>query len=106
RRIIMLIAIGGVGMVLSLGTHTPVYGCLYAIFPPLSSIRAAARFGHLFLLALALPAGMGGRRLRSGGLFGRYATPATLALVTLVNVQAIRAPFHYSRFDVIPNLYS
>jgi hypothetical protein len=106
RRIIMLIAIGGVGMVLSLGTHTPVYGWLYAIFPPLSSIRAAARFGNLFLLALALLAGMGAALLRSAGIFGRYATAATLALITLVNVEAIRAPFHYSRFDGIPNLYS
>ena len=106
RRIIMLIAIGGVGMVLSLGTHTPVYGWLYAIFPPLSSIRAAARFGNLFLLALALLAGMGAALLRSSGIFGRYATAATLALITLVNVEAIRAPFHYSRFDGIPNLYS
>ena len=106
RRIIMLIAIGGVGMVLSLGTHTPVYGWLYAIFPPLSSIRAAARFGNLFLLALALLAGMGAALLRSAGILGRYATAATLALITLVNVEAIRAPFHYSRFDGIPNLYS
>jgi hypothetical protein len=106
RRIIMLIAIGGVGMVLSLGTHTPVYGWLYAIFPPLSSIRAAARFGNLFLLALALLAGMGAALLRSSGIFGRRATAATLALITLVNVEAIRAPFHYSRFAGIPNLYS
>ena len=106
RRTTMLIAIGGVGMVLSLGTHTPVYGWLYAIFPPLSSIRAAARFGNLFLLALALLAGMGAALLRSSGVFGRHATAATIALIALVNVEAIRAPFHYSRFDGIPNLYS
>ncbi len=106
RRTPMLIAIGGVGMVLSLGTHTPVYGWLYAIFPPLSSIRAAARFGNLFLLALALLAGMGAALLRSSGVFGRHATAATIALIALVNVEAIRAPFHYSRFDGIPNLYS
>jgi hypothetical protein len=106
RRTTMLIVIGGVGMVLSLGTHTPVYGWLYAIFPPLSSIRAAARFGNLFLLALALLAGMGAALLRSSGVFGRHATAATIALIALVNVEAIRAPFHYSRFDGIPNLYS
>jgi hypothetical protein len=106
RRIRMLVAIGTAGVVLSLGTHTPVYGWLYAIFPPLSSIRAAARFGNLFLLAMALLAGFGAALLRSSGILGRHATTVTIALIVMVNAEAIRAPFHYRRFEGIPNLYS
>ena len=101
----MLIAIGVIGMVLSLGTNTPVYGWLYAVFPPFSAIRAAARFGNLFLLAIALLAGMGAACLRSSGVFGRHATAATIAFWRWSTAKP-RAPFHYSRFDGIPNLYS
>ena len=106
RRTTMLIGIAVVGVVLSLGTHTPVYGWLYAVFPPLSAIRAAARFGNLFLLAMALLAGIGAALLRASGAFGRHATAATVVLVVLVNAEAIRAPFHFTRFEGIPNLYS
>lgn len=106
RRVVMLVAIGVVGVVLSLGTNTPVYGWLYAVFPPLSAIRAAARFGNLFLLAIALLAGVGVARLRSAGTFGGHATAVTVALIVIVNAEALRAPFTYSRFEGIPNLYS
>jgi hypothetical protein len=106
RRIVMLIAIGAVGMVLSLGTHTPLYGWLYAIFPPLSGIRAAARFGNLFLLAMALLAGIGAALLRASGALGRHTRVITIALVMLVNAEAVRAPFYYEQFEGIPNLYS
>jgi hypothetical protein len=106
RRMIMLVSIGAVGVVLSLGTHTPVYGWLYAVFPPLSSIRAAARFGNLFLLATALAAAIGAARLRASGIFGRHATPVTVAFIVLVNVEAFRAPFQFGRFEGIPNVYS
>lgn len=106
RRVTMLVAIGITGVVLSLGTHTPVYGWLYAVFPPLSSIRAASRFGNLFLLAIALLAGIGTARLRSSGAFGRHATAATIAIIVVVNGEALRAPYQYGRFEGIPNLYS
>ena len=49
----MLVAIAAAGVVLSLGTRTPVYGWVYNIFPPLQGLRAASRFGNLFLLTLS-----------------------------------------------------
>ena len=106
RRVVMLIAIGGTGFVLSLGTHTPVYGWLYAVFPPLSGIRAAARFGNLFLLAVAILAGIGAAQLRASGLLGRRAALIVAALTVVVNGEALRAPYEYRRFDGIPNIYS
>ena len=58
----MLVAIGVTGVVLSLGTATPVYGWLFTVFPPMQGLRAAARFGNLFLLAVAVLGGIGSRR--------------------------------------------
>ena len=106
RRILMLAAIGLAGFVLSLGTNTPIYGWLYNVFPPLSGVRVAARFAILFLFAVAVLAGMGASRLRRSGVFGRWATGASLAILVAVNAEAIRAPIEYRRFEGIPNLYS
>lgn len=106
RRLLMLVGIGLGGAVLSLGTNTPVYGWLYAVFPPLHSIRAAARFGNLFLLAMALLAGVGAARLRAAGAFGRRGAAVAITLAALVNAEALRAPFPYRRFEGIPNVYS
>jgi hypothetical protein len=113
----MLVAVGAVGIVLSFGTATPIYRWLFNIFPPMQGLRAAARFGNLFLLAIAVLAGLGlatllpaderhrdlatpsrGSRLRTGGWFG-------VALLVLVNVESLRAPFTYQAFTGVPGLY-
>ena len=73
RRVVMLVAIAVTGMVLSLGTRTPVYGWLYHIFPPMQGLRAAARFGNLFLLGMAVLSAFGMAALRRR-LHGRHGT--------------------------------
>jgi hypothetical protein len=105
RRVIMLIAIAAMGFVLSLGTQTPVYGWVYYAFPPMQGLRAAARFGNLFLLGMAALAGIGLAlaRLR---LAPRHAGLVTITLVVLANVESLRAPFVYTKFDGIPAIYS
>ena len=60
----MLVAIALTGVLLSLGTRTPVYGWVYQVFPPMQGLRAAARFGNLFLLAMAVLAAFGLAGLR------------------------------------------
>jgi hypothetical protein len=97
-RVIMLVAIGVTGFVLSLGTATPIYGWAFNIFPPMQGLRAAARFGNLFLLAIALLGGLGLALWRPS----RY---LAIALVLLVNLESLRAPFTYTRFNGIPGLY-
>ena len=133
-RVMMLAALGATGVVLSLGTATPVYGWLFTVFPPMQGLRAAARFGNLFLLAVAVLAGLGvatlppraidcaqakeGRshegadegprfRLPWPGRGRRQAQGGWLAivLVVLVNVEALRAPFRYTPFNGIPGIY-
>jgi hypothetical protein len=107
-KVAMVLAIGLVGFVLSLGLHTPLYGWLYQVFPPMRGLRAAARFGNLFLLAIALLAAIGLARLRQG--FGGQAThrrwaAVAVAAVVLVNLEALRAPYEYRRWSGIPEIY-
>lgn len=109
RRILMVGAIAATGFVLSLGTRTPVYGWLYQAFPPIHGLRAAARFGNLFLLGMSVLAGFGLAHIRSR--FPPHAHgvrhPALLAaiLIVVANGEALRAPFEYQRFTGTPRLY-
>jgi hypothetical protein len=105
RRLIMLVALAAVGFVLSLGNRTPVYGWVYAVFPPMQGLRAAARFGNLFLLAMAAMAGIGLAALRHR-LTPYRAAWAGAALVVLVNVESLRAPLGLTRFEGIPAVYA
>ena len=103
-RILMLLAIGATGVVLSLGPATPVYGWLFNIFPPMQGLRAAARFGNLFLLAMAMLGGIGLAAGLAGAAQGRRRTIAALA-VMVVNAEALRAPIVYTPFNGIPGIY-
>ncbi len=105
RRVLMLAAIGVAGVVLSLGTTTPVYGWMYRIFAPMQGLRAAARFGNLFLLAMSALAGLGLAQMRRR--YPRSGAAAVLAItaVVIANVEAARAPFEYRRFAGVPHLY-
>jgi hypothetical protein len=104
-RVVMLLSLALTGFVLSLGTHTPVYGWLYHAFPPMQGLRAAARFGNLFLLATAVLAGIGlaAARVR---LAPHRAALIAVGLVALANLESLRAPLNYVRFEGISPVYS
>ena len=97
-RVVMFVAIGITGAVLSLGTATPVYGWVFNLFPPMQGLRAAARFGNLFLLAMAMLGGI-------GLALWRPRTIVAIAAIALVNLEALRAPINYSPFKGIPGIY-
>jgi hypothetical protein len=105
RRVLMLMAIAIAGFVLSLGTATPVYAWVYQVFPPMRGLRAAARFGNLFLFAMALLAGIGLAAVRRSSR-PRAAAALGVAAIVLANAEALRAPFEYRQFTGIPRLYS
>jgi hypothetical protein len=105
QRVVMLVAIAAAGLVLSLGTRTPVYGWFYDLFPPARGLRAAARFGNLLLLAVAALGGIG-----LAQLLRRVAAPRAawiaLAVIAVANAESLRAPFKYTPFQGIPAIYS
>ena len=106
RRVLMLVGIAAAGFVLSLGTHTPLYGWLYRVFPPMHGLRAAARFGNLFLLGMSALAGLGLWRLRAGASNTGRAIVIAAVAVTAANIEALRAPIAYRPFAGVPRLYA
>ncbi len=107
-RVVMLIVVAAAGLVLSLGPATPVYAVLFRVFPPMQGLRAAARFGNLFLLGVALLGGIGlavlRRSFQSRG-FRLQAEGLAILLIVLANVESLRAPFSYREFTGIPGIY-
>ena len=94
----MLVAVAGIGCLMSLGSLTPVYVWAYDMVPPLQGLRAINRFGVLVVFVLAVLAGIGFR-----GLTGTPSAPRrALALVVVLMLATVES-FHgfgsYPRFD-------
>jgi hypothetical protein len=94
-RVRVALALTVVGVVLSFGPATPVYELFYRIVPFASSVRAASRFGVLWLSGLALLAAFGTAVLARR--WPRVALPITIVAVLAVNVEAFRGPVPYVR---------
>ena len=105
RRALTLAALAVVGVVLSLGPATPIYAVLYRLVVPLQGLRAAARFGFLFLIAIALLAGFGvaavERRLSSRAAAAAFGVLALAA----VTAEAWQGPVRTIPFTGIPGIY-
>jgi len=78
--------------VLALGTHTPAYRIALILVPPLSGLRAPARFGMLAALAVAVLAGFG-----AAWLLGRIRHPIVRHAVAIVIVAGMTVEYA-SRF--------
>jgi hypothetical protein len=110
RRARMALAFGLAGFALSFGPAFPLYGVLYRIFPPMAAIRGAARWGQMFLVAIALLAGFGMALLqtRVKRAWPGAVLPVSLALVVVANVEALRAPIGFTAEDHdggVPEIY-
>ena len=106
RRQITLLLIAAAGIVLSFGPATGLYRWLYDWFLPLRGLRAAARFGFLYLLSVALLAGLGAawieRRLSSS----RARTALSIALLAGISLEAWQGPVRTQPFNGVPAIYS
>jgi hypothetical protein len=106
RRAAILAGCAVVGVVLSLGPATAIYRWLYEWLPPLRGLRAAARFGYLYLTAVGLAAGFGVAAIvRHAGTAARGRIIAATALA-IVSAEATLAPITTVPFDGVPRLYS
>ena len=106
RRTVILITIAAIGIVLSFGPGTAVYRWLYDWVLPLRGLRAAVRFGFLYLLAVALLAGIGAAWLERRVVTGRARTALSFALLAGVTVEAWQSPIRTQPFDGVPAIYS
>jgi hypothetical protein len=108
RRALIIAAVTVAGFLLSLGPATPPYRWLYEVALPLKGLRAPSRFGYLYLLGVALAAGVGVAwiehvvRTRSRVLSRLV---AALALV-LVTAEAWQGPIQTTPFHGIPPIYA
>ena len=100
----MTLAFGIAAFAFSFGANVSWYKLLYYGFPLMKGIRGAARYGQFFLISVAILAGFGlvviQRRVRRGAL------ALSLALIAVANLEALRAPVHYSRFEPIAPVYA
>jgi hypothetical protein len=104
RRARMVVAFGVVAFALSFGPAFPPYRWLYHVFPLMSGIRGAARFGQIALVSIGILAGFGlvaiQRRMPQ-----RRAVVLSVFLLLAANVEAWRAPIGYFPYRGIPPVY-
>lgn len=102
-RLRAMVVLACVAMALSFGAALPGYRWLYDHVTILQGIRAVVRFGWLWLLALAVLAGAGVRRLEHR--WPAHATSIAVVAALLVSVEASRAPMSFTHFEGIPAIY-
>jgi len=104
RRARMVLALGVVAFAMSFGPAFPPYRWLYRVFPLLTGIRGAVRYGQFTLAAIGILAGFGvaacERRLPA-----KWVTAFALLVFATAHAEALRAPLFYSEYRGIPPIY-
>jgi hypothetical protein len=101
----MALAFGIAGVALSFGDALPGYEWLQRVVPLMQGIRAAARWGLLFLIAVAILAGFAVAELERRWSAWRWWSVAAALVLALVTIEALRAPLALVRFDGIPSVH-
>jgi hypothetical protein len=93
----MALAFGVAGFALSFGASLPGYAWMQEHIPLLQGIRAVARWGLLFLIAVAILAGFATAWLESRWRHARWWPAFAVAMVAVITLEAVRAPLamHY-----------
>jgi hypothetical protein len=102
----MALAFGVLGFALSFGAALPGYGWMQEHVPLLQGIRAAARWGLLPLIAVAILAGFTVAALDRRWHARAWRPALMVALVGIVTIEALRAPLNMMRFDGIPSVHN
>jgi hypothetical protein len=102
----MAFAFGVAGAALSLGASLPGYEWLQTNVPLLQGIRAASRWGMLFLVAVAILAGFAVAQLEAQWRIRRWWPLVGFGLAALVTIEAVRAPLAMQRFEGIPAVHA
>jgi hypothetical protein len=105
RRARMMLPVAIVGVVLSLGTNLALYGWLQEHIAVFQGIRAAARWGYLALLAVAVLAGFGVASLQKRWGHRTWWPALVAGLLGAVTVEAMRTPLLLVPFNGIPAVH-
>ena len=83
----------------------PFYRTLHESIPLFQAVRALHRIGQVVLLLVAVLAGFGMASLAGSWRHARSWPVVVLAVLVLVNGEALRAPIGYTWFDGVPDVY-
>jgi len=83
----------------------PFYSRLHSMVPLFQAVRVPAHLGQIVLLMIAVLAGYGVATLQQAWRHARSWPLAAIALVLVVNGEAMRAPIGYFWFDGVPAIY-
>jgi hypothetical protein len=99
-------ALGGLGcLVMSTAPHWPFYGAIHDRLILFQAVRVVAHLGQLTLLMVAVLAGFGVAGLQRRLGHTRAWPAVAVALVVLVNGEALRAPMGFTWFPGISTVY-
>jgi hypothetical protein len=101
----LALAIGLIGLALSFGANLPGYGWLHDRIMILQGMRAAARWGYLSLVAVAILAGFGMANLEQRYQRRPWWPAVAIGIMGLVTIEALRAPLALTRFEGIPAVH-
>jgi hypothetical protein len=102
----MALAFGTLGILLSFGASLPAYEWLQSYFTVLQAIRAASRWGLLFLIAVAILSGFAVASLQKRWGHRRWWPAFAAALVIVSTLEALRAPLVMEPFDGIRTVHA
>jgi hypothetical protein len=92
-------------IVVSFAPSWPFFPALHAAIPLFQAVRAVHRIGQVALLMIAVLAGFGVAALAHHLGRSRAWPAVSVAMVLLVNGEAMRAPMGYVWFDRVPAVY-
>jgi hypothetical protein len=108
-----LLAAGVAGFALSFGPALPGYEALHRALPVFQGLRGAARFGYLAMIGVAGLSAFGLARLQArvsptsgdASPWRRRAVAVGVLAVAVATAEAWTAPFEFTRFGGIPQVY-
>lgn len=101
----MALAFGVTGFALSFGASLPGYAWMQEHIPLLQGIRAAARWGLLFLVAVAILAGFAMARFEQRWRAEWWWPAFAIGVLLIVTFESLRAPLSMRYYGGIPTVH-
>ena len=103
---VRMCAIAAIGcLTASMAGRWPFYPTLHELIPLLQAVRVQAHLGQFVLLMIAILAGFGVAAIWKRWGNARWWPAAAVALLVIVNGEALRAPIGFVWFDRVPAVY-